>query len=609
MPPITQTPADFKPMSPVGKITWERSSSFKDPILAVFFLRAIRNDIDQLNQTIESYNSTNDIQEKRRLMEHIYWQTRNLQDTYPGDIMTGFADYQTEILHNLFVDLQSHKERLNKLSPPVDILSKPASLDTEVSPVEMLERMVPNKVSALLAILSAGENCDLNTLNELYSFQNLDDELEELHAFEGFLSKNTIGFLGGGNAQNFKVTQNADPSQVFVLKVEERLNMPKRIERYLRATVLRDVLAPIYAERQAKFMRAARPPHYPATETTCSLLLTAYCPGGNLEKHSDNQMYRDRLHNGLNLYSQMGDVLTRISSQNCAFPDIKNTNWLVDEHGKLRLADTKSFVMTDGNGYVNTENLKENGYGFITTRYMNPPEFYQTRVFSADKMHVYMLGKNLYQYLSNCDASMLKKPPSSFDYSSPIFLAPEGIVLKKLISEMLEDLPANRLSMSEALAQLDQIKALSDVKQSCYTLLDELAAITNNDQIPMSRMVIQNKSDIQSVLVLKNLFIDMLIVARKEQALIPSAPPAPIDTVVKNTQPINTVNITHQCKAAIASDKGSDEPNTPSVRRLSPQADTTHQYKVALEQRSADKPDDGSAIENPMHKNVPGSAG
>lgn len=541
---VTETPIGFSPMVPVGQITWERTTSFKDSIQAVFFLRAIKNDITQLNQVIEGYNSTNKIQEKRILLDRISWQMRTIQDAYPGDIMTGFQDYKTEILHNLFVDLHNHTDRLNQLSPPIELIFRTEPTELDVSPAEMLERMSPAKVSALLSILSAGKRCDISLLDELYPPIDFDVDFSELVRFNVFLSLYKVAFLGGGNAQNFTAVLKSDPSQVFVLKVEERLNMPKRVERYLRETVLRDVLAPIYAERQATFMRAAKPPYYPEKETTCSLLITVFCPEGNLEAHAAPQQNpADRLRSALNLYTQMGDVLMRMQMQNCAFPDIKNTNWLVDGNDRLQLADTKSFIMTAPDGTINTDVLRQNGYGFITTGYMNPPEMYQSNTFSADKMHAYMLGKNVYQYVTNCSWEYLKTHPSQFDFTDPIFGSPEGGLLKTLIVAMtVDDPPAMRMPMSTALAELQQIKNLIDLKQ-------------------------------------------MQSVSSQTQADTMNAPP--------------TIEVTNPFKSAQAVLK---EAPSPSIQPPL-QPNITHRFKAEVKDRPAEESASDSQTYNPMHFN------
>ena len=138
---------------------------------------------------------------------------------------------------------------------------------------------------------------------------------------------------------------------------------------------------------------------------------------------------------------------------------MKNANWLVDSSGKPRVADTKSFLYSASEG----QGDKNRWRSLCSSPFMNPVELAtapQTNLpESVDKIHVYMLGKNLYQYLTQCQSEYLyNKNSNFFDFSAPIFSSEQGKQLQKLILQLSAPYADERPSLAEALIQLSNIQ-------------------------------------------------------------------------------------------------------------------------------------------------------
>jgi serine/threonine protein kinase len=325
--------------------------------------------------------------------------------------------------------------------------------------------MSPEKLSEFFNILSRGANINLSKLTTLYKPT---DTSAEAQRFENFISNYDLNFIGGANAQNFKIKNNVTLVE-SVIKVEYRMGMPKIIEQNLRESVLKDKLAPVFSERQASFDHALHGP------TTCCLVHTALVKGGDLEayakKYPDEQK---RFTVAIDLYKQMCDVFILMEKNNYAFPDAKNTNWLVNDQNRLQLTDTKSFIPINPDGkFTIAVNKETKGYSFISTPYLTPPEIRRNDnpgETDAKAMHAYMLGKNLYQFVTNSDFNAIAEETKEFDFSPTVFRTPEGVLLKDLIQKIIQDDPKGRISVQEIKHRLELIEYRREIRATLNRL-------------------------------------------------------------------------------------------------------------------------------------------
>ena len=235
-----------------------------------------------------------------------------------------------------------------------------------------------------------------------------------------------------------------------------------------------DVITPVYAERQATFEHI-----HLAEKVTCALLVTDYCPRDNLETFAktiaDDQQ---RLTSALTIYIEMANTFITMQQSGCAFPDPKNTNWLLDEHNHLHLADTKSFITTVlliGTSATEQRYIDPRINQMIETQYLLAPEMLATKPFLAEAMHVYLLGKNLYQFLTQCKPKDLSQRPN---FQHNVFSSEQGLVLMALISQAVADDPAQRPQLAivrtylELISNLQQLSAPSEHLQLLQLLQD-----------------------------------------------------------------------------------------------------------------------------------------
>ncbi|MBI2785262.1 MAG: hypothetical protein HYX60_02695 [Legionella longbeachae] len=397
---------------------------------------------NHLNQLIIAYNKTRNKQDSIEKLKSILRYKQDIENKYSDKYVSKCSDFSNEIQVKLFLSIKKEFETLG-IPSLYGILDKGSPKTNSFS--EILANMEPEKVNKLIVILSKGRRFSKEELAQLYAPENNKD-------FESFLQNNSISFLGGGNSKNFKITPN-DNSTPYVLKVENRMGMPKAPVVKLRDQSLKDNLTPILAERQGT-----------TNEMTRTILITEFCAGGDLMAQNTLKK-KKHIESAVKLYDQMLSCLIGIGNDGCAFPDMKNTNWLVDEHDKLMLADTKSLVFCDENDHINyNEIIIDTGGSFVRTQYMNPPEFYKMRdkLFSSDNVHAFMFGKNLYQYLTKCGNEVLGyiMDSSYIKFEDKIFKTNPGKLLESLIKDLIKEKPNDRISLQSAKSKINEINTL-----------------------------------------------------------------------------------------------------------------------------------------------------
>ena len=341
---------------------------------------------------------------------------------------------------------------------------------------DVLIHMSPEKISILLGILSKGKQFNEHDFRSLYKKK----EKPAYETYQQFLNQHSIRFLGGVNSIHFKITSRKDHS-AYSLKIENRLRTPKNAETHLREHSLYDVLSTVFVERLVACKVKKE------TIITSALLLTNFCQGKKPQAHSarcsnDN----DRIKSALHIYHQMAIILYKIQQDGCAFPDMKNSNWRVDNNNILQIADTQSFAFMDEEGRLDCTIPANTGYTLQRTRYISPPELFTQMDYppSVEKIHSYMLGKNLYQYLTKCSSRYLAKvnDASLFNFSAAIFQTAQGKRLKDLIKSMVNSTnPSKRITMDKALLQLKQIK-IAPLQHECHMLLEKIKATYPEEQ-------------------------------------------------------------------------------------------------------------------------------
>jgi len=156
------------------------------------------------------------------------------------------------------------------------------------------------------------------------------------------------------------------------------------------------------------------------------------------------------------LIGQMAEAFKGIQDANCMFPDAKPANWLIDSNGRIRIADTKSFLFTENGIYKGNLEGEEKTYmlytkGYLTTEMMpHIMDNTNSTPINSEKMHASHLGRNIYQCLTG-------EWPDSFDFNYPIFRTELGKEYRRLITKLTQDPPENRMSLDDAKKELQRL--------------------------------------------------------------------------------------------------------------------------------------------------------
>ncbi|MBL7481303.1 hypothetical protein [Legionella bononiensis] len=392
-----------------------------------------------VNQLIEEFNNTRDVDGKIHLLKEIQKQMKKIDYTYPQDLLANSPGYQ-KISSELFKSIQYQTSSLG-------IKSLLPTTATPTLLTEIIAQMAPEKAEQLVNILSGmgKRKSGMEVHDHLKNLYPLEDKSPEAELFREFLATHQISFLGGGNAKNFKVTHLKDNSTA-VLKIDDRLYMPRKAEAHLREHV-GNSLAVIDTERQVFCTNKSGEP---ASRT---LLVTEYCSGGDLFSYGlDSLRGGEPVKTVSRVFEQMADVMLQIQDAGCMFPDAKITNWLINSDGKLIISDTKSFLFTDENQNF-VPGIPGNEYcTLLSSTNFNPPEFYVQPVsINADSTHAYLLGKNIHRFITGSIQSA--HDGSKFDFNYPFFKEGEGLEIRTLIEALVKPDPAERMPVKEALTQ------------------------------------------------------------------------------------------------------------------------------------------------------------
>lgn len=431
------------------------------------FVEYALTEIKAINKLIVQYNSLtsfDSVPDKINLLCEINDLRKKLEDNYPQALtLSAFKkQIQTSLFDGLKTEFRIHG--VNSMHDKVLSAARTSqSSDIPVVDIDPFSKwiadMKPATAAELLSCLSTIP-FDRQAILSKFSSQNDRD----------ILTRYAIELLGqrGGNSRNFKVTDHENPgAPPRILKIDHRLGCARSIDTHLRDSEAKQAFTPIEVSRTLTCNVGTK-------KQTRTLLITTLCEQGDLIDYASRPSVatdQGRLNSAKNFYTQMGKILIGIQESGCFFPDMKNTNWLIDGEDVLRIADTKSFLFADGAEYSfhQPSNQWLDFEGMTTTPSFNSPELdirnlSSQKPFSIDSVHSFILGKNIYQYLTGCHNSYLadRNDSSQYDFSKPIFQTPEGRAFRLLICEMIQPNPAKRISLHKAVDALCALSVKSD---------------------------------------------------------------------------------------------------------------------------------------------------
>lgn len=422
------------------------------------FILGINQEIEGLNHLIEQYNHEDTLERKVELLQQIKQKNSEIDACYPESVITRCPEYLQQFYNRLNTELQKNTEQLTQLHAGI----APQNYKYRLS--ELLEKMSQEKLNRFLELLCDRKFYD-DELDDLY--QPSDPEYAE---FKEFLSTHTINYSGGHNSANFYIKRMKSDELPYVLKLENRINQPKNIADELRKAV--DSIETAEFARRAYFTKTGRLGEQ--TIIVRTVKMQSFYPDGSLLDYATSQFRRgEKVKSAVTIYADMANILQKIARAGGVFPDMKNSNWMV-QNGKLLIADDKSFRRKNTDGTIDIFSEHSQWYGdVVNTPYFMPPERNEMAPILAEPFHVYTWGKNLYEYLTtNSNQNSLKlEEGADFDFSDPIFTwDPEGPIFQQLIKDTVCADPNARISLQECINRLERIPLLNALRNKIYVI-------------------------------------------------------------------------------------------------------------------------------------------
>lgn len=440
-----------------------------------YFLPNINEDIHELNELIGRFNSYPQGQEALQSLYHIYNKRKIILSKYPEDFVSICSNFH-QIFHvALFNDIKQNFRDLGVNSIADDFL-KPFFINQSEIPsysfVEFFANMEPEKINLIYSAVAKAK----------YPRQVPELLIEEVSDFPW--SNYSIRFIGGKNALNFLVQ--SINGEMVVLSVIDNMNHTTQASLYLtEGENTQSLLGGILEGQIVKTytQRCAFLPGRPGEINVKSFKLKEYCSQGDLQALSKRRLPdKEKLSSAINLYKQMAAILINIEKNGCAFPDMKNSNWLVNEDNKLLIGDDKS-LMFSKDGMIKSSVIEK----IIHSSYLCPPEVkdlqglvrFSVNPCNVEKLHAFQFGMNLYQYLTGCENSFLNRCNSADDlnFSYGIFNNEVGASLVGLIYSLMDYNPEKRPSTQNVYNSLQNCNCqmiLSQIEHYKFSENDEV---------------------------------------------------------------------------------------------------------------------------------------
>ncbi len=466
--------------------------------------------VNNVNALIDKYNKNTTESTKKQFLQQIQKTVQEFEHKYPpSSLFVNSPEYQ-KVHDALFDDIRAQYASIG-INSVRDAQQSPSSLP------EIIANM-SSKSAATLADLLNYKHRGAIDLKDIYEDN---DKSQEAENFRAFTDSHSIRFIGGENSKNYEVVS-SDPriKETLVLKLENRLDRTRAAESHLVGyEFLKDRFPRLETERQVIFKT------HLGDDISRALVVTEMFSRGNLfnqeirskdanklrEKSGDPSEAKtadtadtkgtDKLAANIgNYFVQMAQVFIHIQDSGCIFPDAKDSNWLVDDNENLRLADTKSFLFTDKNGLYSKDGPENKYGGIVYTPEYSPPELRQRPLasVSADSVHAYTLGHNLYKYATGKHPS--GSNPAKFNFDVDIFKGSSGLLLQTLVQQLTQPNASDRLSVKDARDALHTLVAINknDVDAESRKVIAVLNGLKfgSNDQ-QMSAYIQKNEQQLK----------------------------------------------------------------------------------------------------------------
>ena len=457
------------------------------------FIKRINIKIESINSIIELYNHARDANTQLNLLisiNRIRIEILNSSSSYDMNRTSKFNFIINvnlfNTLNNACLDNHITMYDLNNMTNP-----KPISGNINQDQLAFLiDNMSPEKSALFLSILEKpntnffGFKRNINKdLSHVFLAHEKKDSPGSL--FESFINNNLIQYIAGNNSKIFKITPLNNDAPPFILKIENRMGAPKQIEVYVtnKLSSAKPVFIPVNASRVTTISINNQ-------KETKNFIVCPFYEKGDLQSFAHRpQSNAMRIFNAVHIYAQMAKILNSLEKTNIFFPDMKNTNWILSKNNRLLISDTKSLRYTSIHGsYDKAASVHVNRWSrlILSSNYMNPPEYthHSDQILSTSS-HAYMLGKNLYQFLTNCSPGYLSRHSDGQQYTfeQDIFNGLYGKKLQNLILNLIKKNPDERLNMNTILIELKDVETelFKDQKNILHSTIQTLVKTSESN--------------------------------------------------------------------------------------------------------------------------------
>ncbi|MCX7090882.1 MAG: hypothetical protein NTU48_05475 [Legionellales bacterium] len=216
-------------------------------------LSRINEDIHQLNDLINEYNQVSKHTDRIAKLKQLEATQQRLDDAYSDDQIsfcsTFFSpDYQSFVYTALHQSLYQQRTRLRLGSD--DQMSAILEPDSGQELSDVLDGMAMDEIVQIMQVLASRASNRIHPQLTKIAPLNV--------AYQNFLIQHDVECIGGVNSKNFVFTHRLRQQRI-VLKLENRLNTPKKNERELRALLSEkenepSFLVPEWSDRRAVFI-------------------------------------------------------------------------------------------------------------------------------------------------------------------------------------------------------------------------------------------------------------------------------------------------------------------------------------------------------------------
>lgn len=440
------------------------------------FLARMNEDIGQLNLLISEYNLANNRTDRIAKLKQLDTTRRRLDDSYSDAEISHLLDYQSSVYSALQQALYQQRSRLHLGSNyQAKAIFEPDS-GQELS--DVLDGLSTDEIAQIMQILSLGKRKELR--------QQLTQIAPLNQAYQTFLIEHDVEFIGGGNSKNFAFTHRIRQKRIL-LKLENRLNSPKKDERELRTSLSEKsnesgFLVHEWSDRRAAYLDPK------TNKVTIRRLTVMDCSQGHtisdLPLEADipaqQNLAIDVALSQIMIYKKMhflGKTWTDGKGENLLLHRDPLTQGMVAE-----IADCKAIYTCDpANGTADFQ------AAVCTTTGASAPELQVQKpgVIDIDKAAVYTIGRNLFESLlcfvptayqkyltpagndGKCPYEAVELPDNYFNH--PVFDGP----FKALIQSMVLSEPTARISNDELFLKLLDIKFAQHPNSALYQQISQ----------------------------------------------------------------------------------------------------------------------------------------